>query len=468
MNDAAGKLVIRFDRGTLVLEGMTRDAAAATLAGGYWTWDARAGVLRCDALHYDDAVRALHDAVPSPAGAAAPWPEVIWPRVQLPPLREDQAAALDAWMRTRRGVVVMPTGTGKTEVALRIMHALSVPTLVVAPVRDLMYQWHQRIADRLGYDAGIIGDNIFNKRPVSVTTYDSACIHMQEFGGEFALLVFDECHHLPGPVRADAARMSIAPWRLGLTATPERSDGRETVLDELIGPVVHRYTLAAARGRVLAEYDVVRIPVYLAPGEQAQYNECSFLIRHHMAERRKAAPGFTAIDLHKESGASPESRKVIQALRIKQSIEDRAREKLRVLEDLFRLHHGTRTLVFTGTNVMAREVSVRFLVPCLLHHCRKKERKDILDGLRQGVYPAIVANQVLDEGVDIPEAKVAVVLGGLASVKQAKQRLGRILRKTGAERAILYEVVCAETREAMRSRQRRRSDAYEGTRHIRL
>ena len=91
------------------------------------------------------------------------------------------------------------------------MQRLSEPTLVVAPVRDLMYQWHQRILDRLGYDAGIIGDNIFNKRLISVTTYDSACIHMQSFGHEFALLIFDECHHLPGPIRSEAQSVRASP-----------------------------------------------------------------------------------------------------------------------------------------------------------------------------------------------------------------------------------------------------------------
>ena len=79
----------------------------------------------------------------------------------------------------------------------------------------------------------------------------------------------------------------------------------------------------------------------------------------------------------------------------------------------------------------------------------------------------LVANQVLDEGIDIPEVKVAVVVGGLASTRQAKQRLGRILRKTGGARAVLYEIVCEETRETERSKQRRQSDAYAGTRHLR-
>ena len=75
------------------------------------------------------------------------------------------------------------------------------------------------------------------------------------------------------------------------------------------------------------------------------------------------------------------------------------------------------------------------------------------------------ANQVLDEGVDLPEVKIAVVIGGMASTRQAKQRLGRILRRRGNERAILYEVVAKDTNETGRSRQRRKSDAYAGTRN---
>ena len=155
------------------------------------------------------------------------------------------------------------------------------------------------------------------------------------------------------------------------------------------------------------------------------------------APHARAAPGrprYTGYDLRQEYAKSPEARQVLAALRAKQLIEDRAAEKLRVLADLFRLHPDQRVLVFTGSNAMAREVSVRFLIPCLLHHCRKNERRQVLEGFRDGRFRAIVANQVLDEGVDLPEAKIAVVLGGLTSAKQAKQRLGRILRSAARNR----------------------------------
>jgi superfamily II DNA or RNA helicase len=160
-----------------------------------------------------------------------------------------------------------------------------------------------------------------------------------------------------------------------------------------------------------------------------------------------------------------EARRAAIAYRKKKSIEERASEKLRVLEDLFRLHAGSPCLVFTGSNAVARDVSRRFLIPCLLHHSKKAERHEFLQGLADGTYPALVANQVLDEGVDVPDVKVAVVIGGSASTKQAKQRLGRILRRSGNARATLYEIVCADTSDERRSRRRRNSDAYQGTRH---
>jgi superfamily II DNA or RNA helicase len=132
-----------------------------------------------------------------------------------------------------------------------------------------------------------------------------------------------------------------------------------------------------------------------------------------------------------------------------------------VLEDLFRLHVGERVIVFAGSNAMAMDVSRRFLVPTLLSHSRKKERRTVLEGFAAGTFPVLVANRVLDEGVDVPAAKVAVVRGGLSSTRQAKQRLGRILRKSGASKAVLYEVVCQDTNDEERSRKRRRSDAYD-------
>lgn len=451
-----------FDKGTLRLEGAAEADASAVRASGPWVWDARIAAWRCDAIHHRAVAPRLAAAFgPRFADTLPRPPRVSWRQVSLPPLRREQEEALAAWLAAGgRGQVIMPTGTGKTEVALAAMRHTSTATLVVAPVRDLMYQWHRRILRALGYDAGILGDNRYNVQPVTVTTYDSAYAHMPDVGARFGLIVFDEEHHLPGPCRREAALFAAAPLRLGLTATPERSDGLHADLDFLVGPVVYRQEIPHAKGRTLADYQVIRIPVALAEDEQARYEDCGREVRDFIAARRQEKPDYDWQDLCADSGKDPDARRAQKAFYARKAIEDRAREKLRVLEDLFRLHAGERILVFAGSNAMALDVSRRFLVPTLLAHSRKRERLAVLEGFAAGSFPVLVANQVLDEGVDVPEAKVAIVIGGQASTRQAKQRLGRILRRTGEARATLYEVVCQDTGEEARSRRRRGSDAY--------
>jgi superfamily II DNA or RNA helicase len=458
---------LKFDRGTLLLSIVPAAPDIIDREHFGLTFDRRVGAWRCFAIHYV-ALRAhlrkrfgssFRDDLIPPA-------RVDWPAADLPPLREEQDAALSAWRDAHgRGVVVMPTGTGKTEVALAAMHRANLATLVIAPIRDLMHQWHRRILRRLAYDAGVVGDSTFNLRSVTVTTYDSAYRHMDRIGDRFGLIVYDEAHHLPAESFREAALLCAAPFRLGLTATPQRSDGRESDLNHLIGPIVYRQEIPEARGRTLADYDVVRIPVKLNDAEQHRYDAAGRIVRSFLLARRSDGfPGYGWKQLCAESGKDPAARGAQDAYYLRKSIEDRAEEKFRVLEDLFRLHRGERVLVFAGSNAMAIEISRRFLVPTILSHSRKSERRILMEGFEGGTFPVLIANRVLDEGVDVPAAKVAVVVGGQASARQAKQRLGRILRRCGGARAVLYEVVCQDTNEEERSRTRRRSDAYDRVR----
>jgi len=464
------QISLSFDRGTLLLTNVVRKELPDVVGSSVWRWDSRVGAWRCDAIHYAAIRKALVERFVAHFSDNVMEPACIsWSKIDLPKLRTEQAEAISAWSQAGcRGQIIMPTGTGKTEVALAAIARTKTATLVVAPVRDLMYQWHRRILRAFDYDAGIVGDGLANIKPITVTTYDSAYIHMAKMGAGFGLLVFDEEHHLPGKCRREAAILSTAAKRLGLTATPQRSDGLHKDLDWLIGPVVYDMPFKQAEGSTLANFDVVRIPVALNDNEQATYNQCSRVIRHFITSRRKEQSGYSWQDLCKESGKEPQARNAQKAYYLKQSIENRAVEKLRVLEDVFRLHKGQQILVFAGSNIMAIEVSRRFLVPTILSHTRKRERLAVLDGFAKGRFEVLVANRVLDEGIDVPEAKVAVIIGGQGSTRQAKQRLGRVLRKSGNARATLYEVVCENTKEVQRSRKRRKSDAYERTIHRRV
>ncbi|MDZ4753993.1 MAG: DEAD/DEAH box helicase family protein [Phycisphaerae bacterium] len=457
---------LRFDRGTLVVRGVDETAARA-IEDWPCVWDPRVGAWRCEAILLVRVIASLRSAFGGRWSNEIAFPKLDQPlAVNLPALRPDQTEAVDSWERAaHRGQVIMPTGTGKTIVALAAMARTRVSTLVVAPVRDLMYQWHRRILSDLGYDAGIIGDSHCVVRPISVTTYDSAYIHMAQLGNRFELVIFDEEHHLPARSLRESAILSAAPMRLGLTATPIRADGRHVELDQLIGPVSFELPFDEARRDRLADFDVVRIPVALSDNEQSVFDRCSRAIVDYIRERRSDRPQYRWEDVCKDAAVDARARHVMQAFFAKRSIEDRAEEKLRILEDLFRLHIGSPTIVFAGSNAMAIDISERFLIPTILAHSPKGERQAVLEGFASGEFPAVVANQVLDEGVDMPDAKVAVVLGGHGSTRQSLQRLGRVLRKVGDNRAVLYDVVSETSGDIERSRARRRNDAYRRTRH---
>lgn len=437
----------RFDRGLLVSSRMPSDGRR------WWKHDHRTGLWSTAAMNNWRIAEPLCET-------HARWKPISFPQINLKELRPDQERACDAWRRTRRGVIVMATGTGKTEVALHLVREVGSHTLFVAPTRALAYQLAERIESAFGIQVGFIGDHTYRLEPISVTTYQSAGIKMEHLGDYFKLIVFDECHHLPGDLVGEAARMSAAPYRLGLTATPRRADGRETNYETLIGPVCHEFSISEAREAVLAGYRIERIAVLLTNDEQTQYDRLGEVVRKHMSDRREDDPEYDWEKVSRNIGRDPEARHAFYARLKRVSIEEQATAKLDVLEDLFR-EHMQQVVVFTGSNVMARAVSTRFLIPCLLAHSKSSERNFVLRGYEEGRFKAIVANRVLNEGVDVPAAKVAIVVGGTGSEREAIQRLGRILRKKGVQAATLYEVVCAETGEEARSRKRRRNDAYQ-------
>src|SRR5439155_5652934 len=163
--------------------------------------------------------------------------KLLDPRTPFP---HQQEAMATWWNAGGRGVVALPTGTGKTFVALLAIAHIGRPTLVVTPTIPLMNQWYGELlkafaprgeADDATPQAaiGLIGGGYYDFQPLTVTTYDSAYIHLERWGNKYGLIVFDECHHLPSASYQFAAVGSIAPYRLGLTATPERADGRETL-----------------------------------------------------------------------------------------------------------------------------------------------------------------------------------------------------------------------------------------------
>ena len=451
---------LAFDGGTLVVTGPDPERLAAL---PYCRFDARTNVYRAEAIHYRALVEQLRrEKVPYKDEARAYQP-TPWPlRTSRDPFPH-QTEALKAWWDAGgRGVVVLPTGTGKTFLAVLAIQKTGRPALVVTPTIDLLNQWYGELSVAFGVPIGAVGGGNHEFQPLTVTTYDSAYIHLERWGNRFGLLIFDECHHLPGPSYLSAATGSIAPYRLGLTATPERSDGQEGLLASLIGPIVYRREIKELAGDFLADYRVERLYVELSPEEEARYTAAREQYRGFVDEHGISMGGAHGWQRFiQETCRSKEGRAAFQAYREQRRLSLAAPAKLDVLQGLLDRHRRDRILIFTHDNATVYQIARRFLVPAITHQTKAKERRHILESFQSGDYPVVVTSRVLNEGVDVPAANVGVVLSGSGTVREHVQRLGRLLRKYGEKQALLYEVVTRGTAEEFTSERRRQHHAYQ-------
>ncbi len=456
----ASPLRLRFDRGTVIVDGVP-DGNPDALPG--LIHDPRTLTYRAPAIWYREIVEHIRArSIPYEDEARAYDAQAFAVRVDRTAFPH-QTEALAAWQAaSKRGVVVLPTGTGKTHLANLCITAVQRPTLVVTPTIDLMNQWYDELTLCLGVEIGLLGGGYNEICPLTVTTYDSAHIHMERIGNRFGLLVFDECHHLPGATYGLAAVCSIAPFRLGLTATPERADQAHHRVDELIGPVVYRREITELAGRFLAEYRVETLYVHLSEEDQARYEGCRDQYRQFLRDN--------GIDMRKPDGwrqflfqayRSIEGRRAFQAYRTQKDLAQAAPAKMALLGRLLERHGGDRVLIFTHDNATVYEIARRFLVPVITHQTKTKERREILLRFNSGAYPILATSRVLNEGVNVPEANVAIILSGSGSVREHVQRLGRILRKAGDKQAVLFEVVTRGTAEEFTSMRRRQHSAYQ-------
>ncbi|MGQ9552136.1 MAG: DEAD/DEAH box helicase family protein, partial [Candidatus Bathycorpusculaceae bacterium] len=437
-----------FDKGTILLSG--------DVGTPYGRWDPRVGCYRIKAAHYRDVLDYLkeseveyRDEVPS-----LPPLESLRCTVELRPYQKE---ALKRWRRARmRGVLVLPTAAGKTYIALKAVGLLKVQTLIVVPTLDLIDQWRARVKECLNVESGAVGGGESAVRMVTVSTYDSAYLQAEWLGNRFMFIVFDEVHHLASPSYMQIAELYIAPYRMGLTATYERSDERHKLLPGLVGDLIYEVNVDELAGKHLSPYTYEKVFAELDPDEQRFYEDEMNVFRGYLKEKGitlRSAEDFQRFIIF--TGRDRRAREALLARNraLKTALNSRA--KLNLLAEQLESCRGEKVLIFTLHNDLVYTISRRFLIPALTYQTPKEERRRILEGFRSGEYKAIVTSQVLDEGVDVPDASVGFILSGTGSTREYIQRLGRLLRKVEGKEARLVEIVSKETVEVGISRRRR-------------
>jgi superfamily II DNA or RNA helicase len=446
--------LVEYDQGTLILNHFPL-ATASTLP--LTVWDPRISAWRAPAHAYRQIKEQLlvakipyRDQSQYTREATANWSPLH--------LREYQVAALLAWESFgRRGIVSLPTGTGKTRVAMAAMSSLRQPALCLVPTRILLDQWVQNLQEVYHGVVGVLGDGMHTIGPITVSTFESAYRNAHRLGNRFSLVVIDEVHHFGQGIKDECLEMLCAESRLGLTATPPVRPEQLHSLEKLVGPIVHTQTIEEFAGKHLADFSVSRCLTPMTPEEKFAYKIQYATFRDFFLLYQQQCPNSSWEDFVKFAAKTARGRLAIVAHRQARALVWLTASKINMLGRLLSLHRHQRLLIFTGNTQGVLTIAKHFLVTPIVSGIDKRERTDILARFRSGEIKSIVSCQVLNEGFDIPQAEIAIVVSGSQGEREHIQRIGRILRPEPGKKAIVYELVTSGTAEMQKSDKRRAS-----------
>src|SRR6266487_443801 len=361
--------------------------------------DKRHAFLRTQPLHFQAVKRALQAQCTPFSIAFEERPALPFATTLQVEPRPYQNEALANWLAAgSAGVVVLPTGAGKTLVAAMAIHETGLWTLVVVPTLDLLQQWRTALASALSLgtgEIGIFGGGEKETKPITIITYDSAAVY-------------------------------------------RRSPAELT------------------EGRYLAQYQEFCIDIALSSEDEARYAEQrriyrSFLQRRHIVIHSPEEFQQKIIFL---SARDPEAREAMLAWREARNIAMNAPAKYVEIERLLRLHSTDQVILFSEYNQVVDEISRRFCLPSITYKTPAEERRAILERFRSGQYTKLVTGRVLNEGVDVPDCRVAIIVSGNSTKREYIQRLGRVLRPKAGQ-ALLYELVTSSTTEEEMAKRRK-------------
>ncbi len=442
-----------FDPGTLLLRGNLTDAE--DLPG--ILWDPRVRAWRAPACRYAELARELGRRRIEFRDEVLPQLDAV-PHVVCPELRPYQAAAVAAWERAgRRGIIALPTGAGKTRAAIAAIARTTFRTLCLVPTRVLLAQWVKTLGDAGFPQVGEYGDGRRIEQPITVATFASALRHAEVLGNRFDLLIIDEVHHFGSGAGDEILEMCTAAARLGLSATLPENEVRLARLDALVGREVYRASVEELAGRYLAAFRLITIWVGLTHAERLAYEAEMSVFRPMCRMFFEAAPGASWSDFVTASGRSDSGRLAISAWRRSRAIVRYSEEKRAAVAELLLRHRDARILVFAPDNETAYAVAREHLVQPITCDIGPAERVRALQRFSKGELRVLVSARVLNEGLDVPAADIAIVVGGSQGAREYVQRVGRVLRPSAGKTAVVYDLITRGTFEVRRSDKHRRA-----------
>ena len=302
------------------------------------------------------------------------------------------------------GTIVLPCGSGKTVVGMQIMSQLQTKTLIVTTNIAAVHQWRDEILDKTDLKREQIGEYTGERkepREVTVCTYQVLTYRPDKEGpfphlelltkGEWGLIIYDEVHMLPAPVFKVTAELQ-AVYRVGLTATLIREDGREDEVFSLVGP---------------KRFDV--------PWNELQQQ--GYIAEAFCHEIRVDLP--TEMEIPYAVGNKREKFRMASENPL----------KLDVVKDLVKRHPDDFILIIGQYISQLETIAAMFGLPIITGSTPNTKREELYRLFKEGEIHILVVSKVANFAIDLPDASVAIqVSGTFGSRSEEAQRLGRILR----------------------------------------
>jgi superfamily II DNA or RNA helicase len=441
------EVTVRFDRGTLVVDGSVEGVPDLL-------WDARTQTWRAAAHRLPELRKEIAARGGRLVDLGMRW-SIKQRDTSSLDLRDYQRQALAAWTGfERRGVIVLPTGAGKTRVAIAAVMESGLPTVVLCPTRALAATWVCELERWLDEPIGLVGDGERRVERVTVMTFESAYRHMDSFGDRFGLLIVDEVHHFTSGARIEALEASPSIARLGLTATLEPT--ATAPIEQIVGRVVFEMNFSDLVGKHLAPVRIQRMAVRLEPDERTRYDADVRPFRDFVRGFFAAYPGADYESMNRALQRSPQGRDIMKARAKAEELAAFPRVKRRLVTNLLDLHRADKTLVFTAFVENAYELARQNFLPVITGETSLMERRETLARFAVGRYRTLVSARVLNEGIDVPDARIAIIVAGTLGPREHVQRIGRVVRPAEGKHAVVYELITADTSDERRARQRGR------------
>lgn len=366
-------------------------------------------------------------------------------------LHKWQTEAYTEWNKTKQGIIVGCTGSGKTLFALYCMLKEKKSTIIIVPKIALMKQWKEEILkhllvteDKIGFFYG----KEKNIKPITIGVLNSL---RTEDISKFSMVVVDEIHNICSDENIKILEDINVDVRLGLTATLQREDLKHELVKKLIGEVVYSYDVGdAIKDDIISKFSIINVGVEMSIEEKRLYETKDVIIKEGMREFDYNFVNVVSLAKNFMNPLSRKARSLMKEISIRRLCYSNSNAKISKVVEIVKQNKGKKIIVFNEYIGMAEQIYERLIEEyCLvgIYHSKAKDL-NVIKQFSEGKVNVLVAVKSLNEGLNVEDAEIGIIVSGNNVKRNTIQRLGRIVRKKESGSAVLYQLYCKFTKEA--------------------